>query len=337
MKYAAILRFCRVPEALSVLLLGSMLAAVADAGVRHLPSDEANEVAYLMRQGTAGSLATASLLAYLVQSDDSQQGVGSSAAADPVQLIARAIELAPARPELVWLQLRECQARRCEDEQRIADRLKGLDPDNGFAWFGDLDAAFGRSAEAVTEVVSQIAAAPAPRIYWNALTAMMFDALTHHGRTEPATAITEHADDRLTHVTGVLAALDMPAFKPLAFACRPDQFEAAGRRPACEHAMARMAASDSVITQNVRLSVLEDWASAGSPERLELLRDRQQRRYLTVASNRLRPGQADRDAVARVDAMRHLAREEDVERAMLTAFHEPLERPAHWQEPSPSE
>jgi hypothetical protein len=35
-----------------------------------------------------------------------------------------------------------------------------------------------------------------------------------------------------------------------------------------------------------------------------------------------------------VDAMRRLKTEQDVERAMLTSFHEPLERPADWRSPA---
>jgi hypothetical protein len=164
---------------------------------------------------------------------------------------------------------------------------------------------------------------------------MMFDALTHRDPTEPPTAITEHADDRLMHVTGVLAAADAPAFRPLAYACRPSEFVAAGRRAACEMAMARLEASDAVVTHLVRLSVLEAWWPPSTPQGAALRLERQQRRYLTVASNRVRKGRADSDAEARVDAMRRLKTEEDVERAMLTAFHEPLERPADWRGPAP--
>ena len=98
--------------------------------------------------------------------------------------------------------------------------------------------------------------------------------------------------------------------------------------------MARLETSDAVVTHLVRLSVLEGWWPASTPEGAVLRRERSQRRYLTVASNRVREGRADRDAEMRVDAMRHLPSEEDVERAMLTAFHEPLERPADWRSPS---
>jgi hypothetical protein len=308
--------------------------AVAHADLKHLQSDESTEIAYLIRRGTADSLATAALLAHLTQVSDDERAPGAPAPPDPSQLIERAVSLAPNRPELVWLQLRDCESRRCADEARIAARLKEIDADNGLAWLGDLNAAQGKSPQDVTRAIGQMGGALAPRVYWNRLAAMMFDALTHHDRTQPPTAITQHADDRLMHVTGVLAAVDVPAFRPLAYACRPDEFAAVGRRAACEAAMARLEASDAVVTHLVRLSVLEAWWPASTPEGSALRLERLQRRYLTVASNRIRKGHADSDAEARVDAMRHLKTEEDVERAMLTNFHEPLERPADWRSPA---
>jgi hypothetical protein len=321
---------CRAP---ALLLWLTPCGAFADArsSLPHLQSDEAAEVVFLLRAGTAESLATASLLAHLTQPSDYAATAGGGTPPEPALLIERAVSMAPGRPELAWLRLRECQSRRCADEAPIAARLQELDPDNGLAWLGDLNAAQAKSPEDVTRVIQRIGAAPGPRIYWNALTVMMFDALTHRDRRQPPTAITQHADDRLLHVTGVLAALDVPAFRPLAYACGTEQLDASGRRAACERAMARLEAADAVITQLVRLSVLEGWWPAASPEGAALRRERAQRRYLTVASNRLRPGHADRDAELRVETMRNAPREQDVERAMLQAFHEPLQRPEGWR------
>lgn len=303
------------------------------ADPNHLRSDEPTEIAFLVRRGTADSLATAALLAHLTQVSEDERLPGRPAPPDPSQLIERAVSMAPNRPELVWLQLRDCESRRCADEARIAARLKAIDADNALAWLADLSAAQSKSAEEVTHAIEQMGAAAGARVYWNRLAVMMFDALTHHDRKEPPTAITQHADDRLMHVTGVLAAVDAPAFRALASACRPPEFVAAGRRAACESAMVRLEASDAVVPHLVRLSVLEAWWPASTPEGAALRLERLQRRYLTVESNKVRAGRADEDAETRVGAMRHLATEEEVERAMLTAFQEPIERPADWRSP----
>ena len=307
-------------------LLGAVLSAgiAAGAPVEHRQSDEPAEVAILIRRGTADALATASLLTYLIE---------TRAQPAPPELLERAIALAPRRPELIWLQLRECQQRQCPEELQIARRLRELDPDNGLAGLAELRAAQHQSADDVTQAILKMSAGSSPRIYWNRLTVMMFDALTHRDPAQPPTAITRHADDRLSHVTGVLASVAVPAFKPLAAACRKDRVQQPERQAACVALMARFDASDAVITQNVRLSVQAEWWPAGTPEGDALRRDLLERRYCTVASNRLRKGHADSDAQLRVDAMRHLEREQDVERAMLQAFHDPLERPADWREP----
>jgi hypothetical protein len=312
-----------------------LLAVFSDvrAALEHLQSDEPTEIAYLMRRGTADSLATASLLAHLTELSENERPPGKPAPPDPSQLIERAVSMAPNRPELVWLQLRDCESRRCTDEAQIAARLKEIDADNALAWLADLNAAQSGSPEEVSHALERMGGAAAARVYWNRLTVMMFDALTHHDRQEPPTAITQHADDRLMHVTGVLAALDAPAFRSLAYACRPAEFVVAGRRAACETVMARLAASDAVVPHLVRLSVLEAWWPAATVEGAALRMERLQRRYLTVESNKVRKGRADADAETRVNSMRRLATEEDVERAMLAAFHEPIERPVDWRSP----
>src|SRR5579859_343231 len=218
-------RWFRFPALLCVVLGPVLCGPLADARaeLKHRRSDESAEVAYLIRRGTADSLATASLLAHLTQVSDDERARGVPEPPDPSRLIARAISLAPERPELVWLQLRDCESRRCPDEARFAARLREIDAENGLAWLGDLNAALSRSPEDATRVIERIGGAPSPRVYWNQLTVAMFDALTHHDPKDPPTAITQHADDRLTHVVGVLAALDIPAFRPLAYACRPDE------------------------------------------------------------------------------------------------------------------
>jgi hypothetical protein len=166
---------------------------------------------------------------------------------------------------------------------------------------------------------------------------MMFNALTHRERAYPATAVSLHADDRYTHVTGVLAAVEVPALQALRVACSSDQFESTGRRAACEKLMLKLETGDSVIAQNLSVVLRQSWVSATSPEHEVLRSKHRQQRYLMVESNRLREGHADLDADARIAAMRHLPREEDVEVDMLRSFNEPLSRPANWKSPEREE
>jgi hypothetical protein len=283
----------------------------------------------MIHAGTTDSLATASLLAHLVEGSD----VGPVTPA-PSELIERAVAADPGRPELVWLEWRDCEPRHCPDEIQIVERLKTLDPSNGLAWLSDLHAAQQQSAAEVTRVIVKMGEGRNPRLYWNKLAAMMFDALTHRDPSRPPTAITRGADDRLLHVVGLLSAVDVPIFPWMAHACQVDQFDVPGRRAACEILMTRLETSDAAITENLSFVVQEGWWPPDSPEYAALQRNHRQQRYLVVASNRARSGRADRDAEERVAAMRRLAREQDVERTMLAYFHEPLERPASWRMPT---
>jgi hypothetical protein len=83
------------------------------------------------------------------------------------------------------------------------------------------------------------------------------------------------------------------------------------------------------------LSLQEKWWPDGSPQREALLLRHRQQRYLMIASGKPRFLHLNRDAQTRIEAIRRTRREEDTERAMLIAFHEPLERPANWQSPFP--
>jgi hypothetical protein len=311
---------------------GSLMLAACSSTPRetaHHSSDEETEVAILMQRGSADSLATASLLAHLI----SGAADGQSASPDPTALIERAVAQAPDRPELIWLQLRDCEQRRCAEESTIAGKLKAIDPDNGLAWLADTRAAQNRSDLKMTQAIERMAAGRHPQLYWNKLTVMMYDALTHGERSRPATAITQHPDDRLTHVVGILAAVNIPAFQTVTHACRLDHFDLQGRRAACETLMIGLETSDAVLTQNLSLSLQESWWPPGTPKYETLHQKLLQQRYLTVAAGRARGSHADADAQMRIDVMRHVQREDEVERAMLTAFHEPLDRPANWSPP----
>ena len=281
-----------------------------------------------MARGTADSLATASLLAHLVETGD------ESKRPDATALIQRAARQAPDRPEILWLLLRDCGMRRCPDEKSIAERLRAADPDNALALLPALNASRAGPAADTTRIVARIAAAKRLSLYWNKSLVMLFDALTHGKGSPPATAITHDADDRLTLAAGVLAAIDIPPFKPIMDVCGSQQLKEDGRRAACEALMARLDASDSIIAQSLSVSVQSKWWPAGSPEAQALRARRLQQEYEVQAAGRVRQGRVDADAELRVAALRQSATEEEADRAVLGAFQEPLERPSDWQSPA---
>lgn len=308
------------------LSLGGAAAAVP---LHHRTSDEAREVAFLVSTGTADSLATASLLAHLVEPRRE-----SDKKPDSTALIRRATALAPSRPELLWLLLRDCQMSRCTEESSIVERLQAADPANGVSLLPALGESLTGPPEATTRLIAQIGAAKALNLYWNRSLVMLFDSMTHGAHSPPATAITHDADDRLTHAAGVLAAIDVPPFKPITAACASDQLHEAGRRAACEALMRRLDASDSIIAQSLSVSVQLKWWPPGGAEAEALHARRLQQEYLVQAAGRIRKGRVDADAELRVAAMRGAGTEESADRAVLTAFHEPVDRPAEWRTPA---
>ena len=314
-------------------LSGTLVLAgvVPAASPPHRATDEAQEVAFLVKTGTAGSLATASLLAHLVEPRRETDEKPDSSA-----LLRRAAALAPERPEILWLLLRDCQMTRCGEQSSLVERLRTADPANGAPLLAALGASQAGPPPETTRLIAQIASSQALNLYWNRSVVMLFDAMTHGPHASPATAITHDADDRLTHATGVLAAIDVPPFKPIIAVCASGQFREAGRRPACEALMQRLDASDSIIAQSLSVSVQANWWERGSPEAEALRSRRQQLEYLVQASGRVRSGRVNADAELRVAAMRDSRTEADADRAVLTAFHEPLERPAGWETPTTS-
>lgn len=299
-------------------------SAAGSAPLQHQANDDEVEVAHLIKRNTADALATASLFAHIVDTSTVLK-----TKPDPTDLINKAVAMAPKRPELVWLQLRECEVIHCMQRAQFAARLHELDATNGVIHLSDLSEPEAQDPAKATVIINEIANSPYLNIYWNKLLVMMFDATTPSGSVKP-TALTRDADDRLSHAIGVLTAISVRPFKPLSVLCKSDQFAQSGRRAACERLMPRLDDSDSVIAQALSPSLQEGWYSQGTAKNNIFRAKRMQLIYLVQASNRERGNQVNDDATRRVDAMRRLPREEDVEKAMLTAFKEPLERPDGW-------
>jgi hypothetical protein len=301
------------------------LAACADQSGRFpdLDSQTDADVAALAAKASAGSLATASLLTRR-----------DAPALRSTDLIARSLVLAPDRPELIWIQWRECADRHCVDEAEIRTRLKTADPGNGLAWLQDLQDAWARQSQPeVTAVLVRMGTAPHMRIYWNPLTVMMVDALAAERGASPHSGVGADLSTRMIYSIGVLAALSIPPLQPLGKACRADQFEQPGRRDACAAMAARLQGADTALIQSFGLSIQQKWWPEGSPERAALQAEHQQLDYLIKASSLPRPLHMNRDAATRLAAARRSESETDVMRAMLAAFHKPIERPADWKDP----
>ncbi len=273
------------------------------------------EAAILAAHPTPGNLAAAALLAEYDNRDSRQS----------LALIEQAETLAPQSPELLWLHLALCIRLKCNAEAQITAHLQSIDVANGFVWLPELERAQSAGPEAVTAAIVRIGASPSMTFYWNQLEVMMVDAL----------AVADPSKDLATRgmvAIGMLAAQAIPPLQTMSKACRPEQLDLPGRRPACEALVIRMEQSSSVLTQSLALSLEDRWWPAGSP-RGEMVRAKRRRLdYLMTTSSRIRFWHKNTDMAVRIDAARHTDREEDVELALVKSFGLPLEPPKNWKD-----
>jgi hypothetical protein len=241
--------------------------------------------------------------------------------------IVQAEALAPLRPELLWLQLAHCRRLQCDAKMQIEERLKALDPENGFVWIPDLERALSSASNpAITEAILRIGSSSRMTFYWNELEVMLVDALA---AAEPS----ESLENRGVGAIGFLAAIAIPPLQPMSKSCRLDQFDVPGRREACELLFVRMEQSSSVLTQSLALSVQERWWPAGSAQLDALQKKRRRLDYLLTMSSRLRWWHLNKDMAVRIDAARRTDREEDVELTVVKSFGLPTDPPADWKDP----
>jgi hypothetical protein len=272
----------------------------------------------LLAQPTPEHLATAALLAVPFG--------GEPRIGLPLEMIERAELLAPQRPELLWEHLALCRRLQCDAKLRIEDRLKAVDPQNGFVWASDLERAQASGSEAdVTDAISRIGSGSRMTLYWNELEVMLVDGLA---AADPS----ESLADRGVEAIGLLAMQALPPLQPMSKACRLADFDIPGRRTACQAMFQRMEQSSTVLTQGFALAVQERWWPAGTPQREALRAKRRRLDYLMMMSSRHRWGRVNRDMAVRIDAARRTEREEDVELALLRSFGLPTDPPEDWKD-----
>src|SRR5271170_2333374 len=136
----------------------------------------------LIRAGDPDSLAAAAMLFR-----DPLWRRSESAA---LTLLDRAVQAAPQRADLTWLQLRVCAELDACDARPIEARLRLLDPNNGAGWMQSLavarNANDGPGAQAALIAMGQ---AGQIRFYWTTLVSHLARAMTGAGKYESSEAL----------------------------------------------------------------------------------------------------------------------------------------------------
>jgi len=109
----------RLPAAILVVgLLAVFAASCASHHAEQYDKRVARAMAALISAGDADSLAAAGLLGNWLKDGEARR----------LELMARASEEAPGRPDLAWLHLQSCTQVKSCDPESIARRLRALDP-----------------------------------------------------------------------------------------------------------------------------------------------------------------------------------------------------------------
>lgn len=140
-------------------------------------------------------------------------GIGPNFGAERrLHLISRAVEKAPGRADLVWLNLRLClQVAGCKS-QPLEAALRALDPGNGAFWVDSIDrAAHDNDAVAMREALAAVSRSARFDTYWNptVVNACKGESLRDPAALETCrrvSAVMRRADTYLTEMIGVAIA-----------------------------------------------------------------------------------------------------------------------------------
>jgi hypothetical protein len=243
-----------------VVSLASILAGCATPPTGH--TTDANPrlqraVAMLAVRTDADSLAAAGLLSLPTRRDKA------------LSLIARAVEAAPDRPDLVWLQAQVCHESPPCDPEPIDLRIRELDPSNGAGWMGAIARADVLKDDAATnDALAAISHTDRVDIYWTTL-------IAHLGR---ATVQTKTLSPWLTEVTiiGILAAQAVPAYAPISRACKGERLQRPEIVEVCQGVARAFEHGDTYITEMIGVAIAKrvwpedsaEWRAAAEERRV---------------------------------------------------------------------
>jgi hypothetical protein len=304
---------------------GAAPAAAASASRPHAAADRYRTwgtaaATALIARADANSLATAAALRYM----------GPGLKPSPLELAARASELAPEDASIGWLHLQLCGDTPPCDIRDVATVLRWVDADNGAAWLQNLAAAQkDRDETEVDRILADMAQGTRFDFYWNRIVVLMVDAL-YAARDELPGGFAASDAARLNLVSGIASAEIIPSFSPLLEACR-ESSAIPGRRDPCLKLSKTMQRGDTVIAQITGFSIERRLHAPDSKEARAIAQRRHILEWRVAAAAQLDspllPWTKNARARARLAQMRAMPREEDVCIAILRKHKMALDPP----------
>lgn len=209
-------------------------------------------MARLESRHDADALAAASLLRVFHGADES------------LRLSARASAMAPERADLAWLHIQMCEPDDACDPAPLEKKLQELDPGNSAGWLGELVRASQRGDQAAKSVaLAAIGRTERLDLYWTRLIARLSEAVADTGEFP--------ASEAQMQVIGALAARAIPAYRHVSAACIRELPAHDERLTTCRGIARSLLNGDTVITEQVGISLASHVWPEGAPERMRAL------------------------------------------------------------------
>lgn len=224
----------------------------------------------LIAAGDADSLAAAAMLGLGRKVDSMQR----------LTLIARAVEEAPGRPDLVWLHVRLCNEVDGCNPEPLEARLRALDADNGAAWFDSIGRAGKRNdVVAMRKVMVAIAASTRFDTYWNATIVHVTNAIVKtHTMNLPTAFIA---------TIGMASVLAIPAYQTIVNACKGESLNDTEVVATCRQVASVMLHGDTYITEMVGAAIAKRAWPEGISEYLDAVGARRVANYRIYADGQI--------------------------------------------------
>ncbi|HEX9139974.1 MAG TPA: hypothetical protein VF848_09305 [Steroidobacteraceae bacterium] len=244
-------------------------------------------------------------------------------------LLDRAVQAAPQRADLTWLQLRVCAELDACDAKPVEARLRLLDPTNGAGWMQSLAVArLASDAAAAQAALVAIGQSGQIRFYWTTLVSHLARAMTGSGMYE--------SKEALSRAIAELANTQLQ-LQPLVQACSREAVEVPAVMQNCRAVAGAFLHSDTVLTELFGISLARYlWPpeATENQQAVELLRQVQYQSSMLAGVER-RPSWSTKDGQREVLKLcSTLASEQEVMRAEIKAAGLDPQPPPGWTSPA---
>jgi hypothetical protein len=308
----------------SVVAGACVLFALASQIARADGVAEQQTIVRLAAKGSADSLATAAVL----------QQFGAESDSGSYPLVARAVQLAPDRPDLAWLAVRLCASASDCDGSGPEKHLHDVDPGNGIGSTGALTRAQRKNdAAAIDAALTAIGSSERFYVYFNPLvaaTAGELAAVQHSGPGQPSGKEVARAT---LQMIAVIASSVLPPSQSFSVSCKGVALEqVAGRLERCRRAAQAFARADTFIVEGLGLSLQQQLWPLDSPEGRAIAARRRVLQYRLEEYSRLNISSPNTDVFPpdALDVFRSHEREQDAALVYLAKAGVPADPPAKW-------